>query len=79
MGDGKTVHYIEDVWDLHPFSRVGDGMSSRIATGLSVPAGESLTIGKDILKGLGNKGIISTRRARFGKASLDDRFRRLKN
>lgn len=29
VGDGKQVHYIEDVWDLHPFSRTGDHFSER--------------------------------------------------
>lgn len=79
MGDGKTVHYIEDVWDLHPFSRIGDGISSRIATGLSVPAGETLVIGKDVLSGLRSKGIISTRLSQVGRAKLDDKFKRLKS
>ena len=30
MGNGKQVHYIEDTWDLHPFSRQSDRITTRL-------------------------------------------------
>lgn len=60
MGNGKQVHYIEDIWDLHPFSRLGDKLSARVGKYAVVPVGEALTMADSAISGLHDVGIVGS-------------------
>lgn len=79
LGNDRKVHVIEDVWDLHPFSRKEDRISSKLNKWAALPAGESLILTQSTVDGLGDLKIINPTRSQFVHNNIEGKLQGLHN